>query len=78
MTRYCILYLFPSISVIVPISTLSPIGLLSSQKKNKIKVDRVAFCDVDKSQLPDDAKFQGYQSVIVQDIIIKTDTRRAS
>lgn len=45
----------------------------SKKKKNKIKIDRVEICDVDKSQLPDDAKFQGYQSVIVQDIIIKTD-----
>jgi len=45
----------------------------SKKKKNKIKRDRVELCDVDKSQLPDDVKFQGYQSVIVQDIIIKTD-----
>jgi len=45
----------------------------SKHKKNKIKIDRVELCDVDKSQLPDDAKFQGYQSVIVQDLEIKTD-----
>lgn len=45
----------------------------SKKKKNKIKIDQVKVCDVDKSQLPDDAKFKGYQSVIVQDVVIKTD-----
>jgi len=45
----------------------------SKKKKNKIKIDRVELCEVDKTQLPDDAKFQGYQSVVVQDIVIKTD-----
>jgi len=42
-------------------------------KKDKIKIDRTEICDVDKSQLPPDAKFKGYQSVVVQDIAIKTD-----
>jgi hypothetical protein len=30
-------------------------------------------CEVDKNILPDDAEFKGYQSVVVQEIIIKTD-----
>jgi len=30
-------------------------------------------CKVDKSILPDDAEFKGYQSMVVQEIIIKTD-----
>ena len=31
------------------------------------------MCEVDKDILPDDAEFKGYQSVVVQEIIIKTD-----
>lgn len=43
------------------------------KKKNRIKVSRVEVCKIDKDQLPEDAVFKGYQPVIVQDIIIKTD-----
>ncbi len=43
------------------------------KKKNRIKIDRVEKCKIDKDQLPEDAVFKGYQSVIVQDIVIKTD-----
>nr|QNO48808.1 hypothetical protein IMBEDNDK_00018 [Methanosarcinales archaeon ANME-2c ERB4] len=42
-------------------------------KKDKIKIDRVEVCEVDKGILPDDAEFKGYQSVVVQEIVIKTD-----
>lgn len=42
------------------------------KKRNRIKIDRVEKCKIDKDQLPEDAIFKGYQSVIVQDIIIKT------
>jgi len=45
----------------------------SKKKKHKIKVDRVVVCDVDKSQVPPDAVFKGYQPVVVQDIKIQTD-----
>jgi transposase-like protein len=45
----------------------------SKKKKHKIKVNRTQICDVDKNQLPPDARFKGYQSVIVQDILIQTD-----
>jgi hypothetical protein len=45
----------------------------SKSKKSKIKVDRIVKCSVDKAQLPADAIFKGYLSVIVQDISIKTD-----
>jgi hypothetical protein len=45
----------------------------SKAKKHKIKIDRTEICEVDQSILPDDAQFKGHQSVIVQDIIIKTD-----
>jgi len=43
------------------------------RKKNKISIDRVEFCTLDKNQLPPDAVFKGYYPVVVQDIIIKTD-----
>lgn len=42
-------------------------------KKHKITITRQSVCPVDKSLLPVDAVFKGYQSVIVQDIIISTD-----
>jgi hypothetical protein len=44
----------------------------SKAKKHKITIDHTEFCEVDKSSLPEDAKFKDYRSVIVQEIIIKT------
>jgi len=44
-----------------------------SKKHPKISIDRVELCSIDKAQLPADAIFKGYESVIVQDIVIKTD-----
>jgi len=45
----------------------------SKAKKHKIKIDRTEVCKVDRSNLPQDAEFKGYESVIVQEILIKTD-----
>ena len=45
----------------------------SKAKKAKIKIDRVVVCLVEPSLLPEDAEFKGYQSVVIQEIIIKTD-----
>ncbi|MHC1624129.1 MAG: hypothetical protein ACXQTR_06020, partial [Candidatus Methanospirareceae archaeon] len=42
-------------------------------KKDEIKIDRVVVCEVARDILPDDAVFKGYQDVVVQEIIIKTD-----
>ena len=42
------------------------------KKKHRIKIDRVKKCKIDKDQLPADAVYKGYQTVIVQDIIVKT------
>lgn len=42
-------------------------------KLPKIVIDRYKDCPVDKTQLPDDAKFNGYETKVVQDVIIKTD-----
>lgn len=43
----------------------------SKAKKHKIKANHKELCQVDKSQLPSDIVFKGYDSVIVQDIEIK-------
>jgi Transposase IS66 family len=43
------------------------------KKKDRIKIDRVEFCEINKHSLPPDAEFKGYHDVIVQGIIIKTD-----
>nr|QNO45178.1 hypothetical protein GMDKAGHH_00031 [Methanosarcinales archaeon ANME-2c ERB4]QNO46021.1 hypothetical protein OOGCPJEC_00006 [Methanosarcinales archaeon ANME-2c ERB4]QNO50348.1 hypothetical protein DELCLCLG_00002 [Methanosarcinales archaeon ANME-2c ERB4] len=51
----------------------TPKNKKSKTKKPKIKIDRVEVCEVDKDILPDDAEFKGYQDVVVQEIIIKTD-----
>ncbi len=45
----------------------------SKAKKDKIKIDRSRICEVDKSILPEDAEFKGYESVVVQEIVIRTD-----
>ena len=42
----------------------------------KLKIDREEIVRIDKNQLPSDAKFKGYEDVIVQDLRIETDTIR--
>jgi hypothetical protein len=42
-------------------------------KKPEIAIDREQICPVDAAQLPDDARFKGYDEKVVQDVIIKTD-----
>ena len=42
-------------------------------KKDKIKIDRIELCEVEKEILPSDAEFKGYKSVVVQDLKIETD-----
>lgn len=45
----------------------------SKTKKGKIKVDRNETCKVDASTLPEDAVFKGYETMVVQEILITTD-----
>ncbi len=45
----------------------------SKKKKDKIKINLAEICEVDQRHLPPDAIFKGYQSVVVQDIVITTD-----
>ena len=42
-------------------------------KLPKIKIDREKICRLDKSGLPDDLEFKGYEDVVVQDLVIVTD-----
>ena len=39
----------------------------------EIKIDRTEVCEVDRSKLPADARFKGYESLVIQEILIKTD-----
>jgi len=43
----------------------------SKSKKENIQIDRSEVCEVDPSKLPADAEFKGYESLVVQEIIIK-------
>lgn len=45
----------------------------SKSKKHKIIISRKEVCPANTAELPQDAIFKGYQSVIVQDLIISTD-----
>ncbi len=45
----------------------------SKTKKDKIKIDRTEICEVNKSELPTDAEFKGYEPIVVQEILITTD-----
>ncbi len=44
----------------------------SKEKLSKIKIDFTEVCKVDRSILPEDAEFKGYETVVVQDIVIST------
>lgn len=43
------------------------------KKKGNVAINQTEICKFDKAQLPPDAQFKGYKSVVVQDIIIQTD-----
>ena len=42
-------------------------------KKAEIQIDREQVVEVDPSVLPKDAQFKGYEDVVVQDILLRTD-----
>jgi hypothetical protein len=42
-------------------------------KKAVIQIDREKVVEVDRTSLPVDAEFKGYEDVVVQDIVVKTD-----
>lgn len=47
-----------------------------AKNKNKLTIHEMQRCEIDKSQLPDDAVFKGYQSSIIQDIFIRPNNIR--
>ena len=42
------------------------------KKKEKIKIDKKITLEIDKSTLPEDAVFKGHRSIVVQEIVFKT------
>jgi len=46
------------------------------KKLKDVKIDREEYLEVDKAKLPEDAKFQGYDPVIIQELRIETDNVR--
>lgn len=47
-----------------------------SSKLEQVKIDREEIVRVDKSQLPADAEFKGYEPVVVQELKVETDNVR--
>jgi hypothetical protein len=47
-----------------------------AKKQAQIRIDRVEVLTIDPKQLPDDAQFKGYDDVIVQDVVFRTDNIR--
>jgi hypothetical protein len=42
-------------------------------KQGRLKIDRKEIAKVDREQLPSDAMFKGYEEVVIQDIIFRTE-----
>jgi len=45
-------------------------------KLDKISIDREETLSVDQQELPEDAEFKGYETVVIQDLAIRTDNVR--
>ena len=45
-------------------------------KKAEIEIDREEVVKVNREELPGDAEFKGYEEVVVQDIVVKSDNVR--
>ncbi len=43
------------------------------KKQGKIRVDRQVTIELDKAKLPKDAQFKGYETTVIQDLVVKTD-----
>jgi hypothetical protein len=50
-----------------------PLERGKKSKKAEIKIDREEVVKVAAEALPEDAEFKGYEAVVVQDIVVKTD-----
>ena len=61
----------PKIEIINPVTEKK--AWKKSNKKDKVKIDRIEIVELDKNGLPADIEFKGYEDKIVQNIIVKTD-----
>ena len=43
-------------------------------KQDRVRIDRTERVEVDRATLPADAEFKGYERVVVQDLVLRTDT----
>jgi regulator of replication initiation timing len=50
-----------------------PQGWRKASKLDKIQIDREEVLTIDPAQLPADAEFKGYEDIVVQDVVIRTD-----
>jgi hypothetical protein len=46
---------------------------VKGSKRARIKIDRTEVIELDRSNLPDDIEFKGYEEKVIQNIILKTD-----
>jgi hypothetical protein len=45
-----------------------------SRKRETLRIDREERLELDRATLPADAKFTGYEAVVVQDLVFRTET----
>jgi hypothetical protein len=50
-----------------------PKGWSKGRKRDRISIDRTQVVQVDPDCLPPDAQFKGYEDVVVQDVVFRTD-----
>jgi hypothetical protein len=51
-----------------------PKGWQKRGKQDRVRIDRTERVAVDPATLPSDAVFKGYETVVVQDLVLRTDT----
>lgn len=52
----------------------APKGWQKRGKQDRVRIDRTERLAVDPAALPPDAVFKGYETVVVQDLVLRTDT----
>jgi Transposase IS66 family len=52
----------------------APKGWQKRGKQDRVRIDRTERLAVDPATLPPDAVFKGYETVVVQDLVLRTDT----
>jgi hypothetical protein len=52
----------------------TPKGWQKRGKQDRVQIDRIERVELDRATLPADALFKGYETVVVQDLVLRTDT----